>query len=78
MGWLLTINGYYDERVRYIYDTVVKALSQNSARKFISVEMAFFHKWWHDKFTTSAQQEAARKVRKYYIYSLTGSFVLWI
>ena len=35
MGWLLTINGYYDSRVKWIYDTDTRALTENPDRKFI-------------------------------------------
>lgn len=37
-GWQRTVDEYYEEEVRYIYDTVVAALAQNPARRFIFVE----------------------------------------
>jgi hypothetical protein len=45
VGWLLTIDEYFDLAVNNIYTTVVQALEANPSRKFIAVEMAFFYKW---------------------------------
>jgi len=38
VGWLITIEDYYDLWVRYIYDQVIQALVENPARRFIVVE----------------------------------------
>ena len=48
-GWQRTVDEYYEEQVRYIYDTVVAALLQNPARRFIFVEVAFFMRWWREQ-----------------------------
>ena len=47
VGWLKTVQGYYDDRVQYILDTIIPALEANSERKFIYVEIAFFTLWWN-------------------------------
>ena len=42
MGWLITIEDYYDLWVRYIYDQVIQALVENPARRFIVVEQGTY------------------------------------
>ena len=48
-GWQRNVDQYYEEEVRYIYDSVVGALQKDSTRKFIFVETAFFMRWWRDQ-----------------------------
>ena len=38
-----------DAGVQYILDTVMTELEKNPDRKFIYVEMAFFHRWWNEQ-----------------------------
>ena len=35
--------------VQFILDTVVDQLLQDPNRRFIYVEMAFFHRWWNEQ-----------------------------
>ncbi|XP_043950322.1 lysosomal alpha-mannosidase-like [Drosophila biarmipes] len=64
VGWLKTVDqSYYGYKnkihhagVQYILDNVVAQLLQDSKRRFIQVETAFFAKWWND------QSEAIRMV----------------
>ena len=52
VGWLLTPERYYDGcydpngGVQSIIRTMVEALYDNPARRFIQVEQYFFHRWW--------------------------------
>jgi len=46
VGWLETMDGYYECCVRNIITTVVDALAADPTRRFTYVEMAFFNKWW--------------------------------
>jgi lysosomal alpha-mannosidase len=46
VGWLRTIDEYYEERVKHIYDNVVSELASHPDRKFIIVEQAFFSRWF--------------------------------
>ena len=54
VGWLKTVDQLYlgarndiqISGVQFIIDSVIDALAQNPARKFIYVEMAFFSRWW--------------------------------
>lgn len=64
VGWLKTIEGYYESEVRSILDTTVAALIENPKRKFIYVEQAFFYRWWVDKRTSNQQREDLRKLVK--------------
>ncbi|XXQ36900.1 Lysosomal alpha-mannosidase [Plasmodiophora brassicae] len=53
-GWLKTVDEYYagthndidDGAVALTLDTVIEALAENPARKFVECEIAFFHRWW--------------------------------
>lgn len=54
VGWLKTIDEYYEQDVRHIYNTVVASLGERADRKFIVVEMAYFTMWW--KEATEAQK----------------------
>ncbi len=35
--------------IQYILDSVIIALDENSDRRFIYVEMAFFWRWWNQQ-----------------------------
>ncbi|KAJ0411263.1 hypothetical protein ATCC90586_004179 [Pythium insidiosum] len=48
-GWLITVDQYYNERVEFILDEVVKELVENPDRKFVYVEQSFFQRWWHQQ-----------------------------
>lgn len=54
LGWLRTVDEYYEEYVRYSLDALVPALLENSNRTFNQVEIGFFSRWW-------AEQSAATK-----------------
>ena len=66
VGWLKTVDQYYmgannsiqHAGVQYILDSVVLALQENDARRFIYVEQAFFQRWWRQQ--TSAMQTVVR------------------
>lgn len=42
--------------VQYIIDSAIDALLQNSDRRFIYVEMAFFWRWWVEQTDDMQQQ----------------------
>lgn len=46
VGWLKTPDGYFDEDVQNVFNSVLKALSANSNRRFVQVEMYYFTRWW--------------------------------
>jgi hypothetical protein len=60
VGWLETVEGYYQSAVKHIIDTSLAALIANPTRKFIYVEQAYFTLWWNDP-NTSDQQRAQMK-----------------
>jgi hypothetical protein len=65
-GWTQTIDEYYHGYdanhygVKAIYDSVVSELATHKHRRFISVEMLFFNRWWTDKNTSDAQRATWR------------------
>ncbi|PRP73196.1 lysosomal alpha-mannosidase-like [Planoprotostelium fungivorum] len=60
VGWLKTVQGYYDESVRSIITTVVEALNANPARRFSQVEVTYLRMWWAE--ATSAQKDQMKKL----------------
>ncbi|XP_023924146.1 alpha-mannosidase At3g26720 [Quercus suber] len=64
VGWLKTVDQYYvgannsirGACVQNVLDSVISALLDDSNRKFIYVEMAFFERWWR-------QQSEGRKAK---------------
>jgi len=70
VGWLKTIDEYYEQEVRQIYNTVVEELDKRADRKFIIVEMAFFTMWWAE--ATQAQRDLVFK----YVEQKKVEFVL--
>ncbi|CAF2135401.1 unnamed protein product [Rotaria magnacalcarata] len=60
VGWLKTIDQYYygsrnniqHAGVQYILDSVIRALDENTDRRFIYVEIAFFWRWWNEQTDT--------------------------
>ena len=59
-GWQRSVDQYYEEEVRYIYDSVVAALRASVQRKFIFVETAFFMRWWAEQ--SDEVRQATRKL----------------
>ena len=59
VGWRSTFDQYYYSSasfnigIRYILDSVVKALLDGNDRRFIYVETAFLWKWWKEQNTTT-------------------------
>ncbi|GJP46907.1 hypothetical protein CLOM_g6156, partial [Closterium sp. NIES-68] len=49
IGWLLTVDQYYAERVAYTIDSVIANLEVNPDRKYIQVEQGFFYRWWQQQ-----------------------------
>lgn len=46
--------------VRYVLDTTIRALLEDSKRKFIYVEVAFFERWWTEQ--TDAMKDKVREL----------------
>ncbi|XP_022651208.1 lysosomal alpha-mannosidase-like isoform X2 [Varroa jacobsoni] len=49
VGWVHTVDHYYEYNVKYILDSVIEELQKDPERRFIYVEMAFFTKWWNEQ-----------------------------
>eukprot|EP00937_MAST-01D_sp_MAST-1D-sp2_P006928 g6928.t1 len=67
-GWTQTIDEYYNGYdathygVKAIYDSVTAELAVHPHRRFLSVEMLFFSRWWGDPNTTDAQRATWRRL----------------
>ncbi len=75
VGWLVSIETYYDTLVKRIYTSVVEALSANPARKFISVEMAYFSMWLEDA-TELELEQAARLIQNGQLQFIVGGWTM--
>ncbi|KAK7113104.1 lysosomal alpha-mannosidase-like [Littorina saxatilis] len=49
VGWLITVDQYYYERVQYILDSVIPELEKDPSKRFIYVEIAFFARWYREQ-----------------------------
>lgn len=58
VGWTETITQLYDGKVFDIYSSVTAELAKDATRRFVSVEMAFVSRWWHDPNTTDTQRNS--------------------
>ncbi|XP_052582965.1 lysosomal alpha-mannosidase-like isoform X2 [Peromyscus californicus insignis] len=83
VGWLKTVDQYYygilndiqHASVQNILDSVIPSLLEDSTRRFIYVEMAFFSCWW--KQQTNATQDIVRKlVRQGRLEFVNGGWVM--
>ena len=69
-GWLKTVDQYHygdfnniqKAGTQYILDTVIKELNEDPKKKFIYVEIAFFHRWWNE------QNENTRNLVIFFIF----------
>jgi len=76
VGWLQTVDGYYDSYVKRILDNTIEALMKDPARKFIWVEIAFFYKWWKQASDTQRQQFRYLLTKTRQIEFIIGGFVM--
>jgi alpha-mannosidase len=76
VGWILTIDEYYDLLVQHIYNEVIQALADQPHRRFIAVEMAFFSKWWDETATVQQQQQARALVANGQLEFVIGGWTM--
>jgi alpha-mannosidase II len=51
VGWVRTVDEYYDMQVQHVYSTVVDALAANPNRTWTFVEIAYMSRWWASNAT---------------------------
>jgi len=56
VGWILTPTQYYEREVKNILDTTIPVLLKDSNKRFIYVEMYYFHRWWNEQNATMKEQ----------------------
>jgi lysosomal alpha-mannosidase len=49
VGWIKTVDGYYEEDVTHIITNVVQSLGKNPNRKFTQVETYYLKRWWSEQ-----------------------------
>jgi lysosomal alpha-mannosidase len=49
VGWLKTVDGYYEEDVKHIITNVVQSLNKKANRKFTQVETYYTNRWWNEQ-----------------------------
>ncbi len=62
VGWNLTPEEYYAQKVQHILDTVIVALETDERRKFSQAEVYFFERWWQSQ--DSIVREKVKKLVK--------------
>lgn len=60
LGWIMTVQEYYDQRVKNILDNIIPNLEDNNERTFIYVEVAFFKMWYPNQ-----SEETKNTLKKY-------------
>eukprot|EP00347_Sterkiella_histriomuscorum_P019319 403342106 len=53
VGWNLSPEDYYSQKVKRILDSLMVALKQNETRKFTYAEIYYFEKWWNNQDATT-------------------------
>jgi hypothetical protein len=46
VGWNLSPDEYYEQRVNKIISSVIAALLENPLRRFSQAEVYYFERWW--------------------------------
>lgn len=70
LGWIMTIQEYYDQRVKNILDSAMISLADNDERTFNYVEMGFFTMWYKD------QSETTKTTLKRYVKEGRFEFIM--
>lgn len=74
VGWLMTPEQYYNNKVREIITSVVEALKKDPKRKFSQTEIYFFEKWW-DTQSDITKDEVKQLVKEGRLEFINGGIV---
>ncbi len=74
-GWIKTLDKYYEDQTRHIFDKMVPHLSEDPKRKFIYAEIAFFSMWWGSQ-PQDVRDKVLKLVERGQLEFVTGGFVM--
>ncbi|KYQ91545.1 alpha-mannosidase [Tieghemostelium lacteum] len=75
LGWLKTVDEYYNNDVSKILTNVVDSLNNNTQRKFVWSEIGYLEQWW--KLITQDQRELFKKfVKEKRLEIVNGGWVM--
>eukprot|EP01015_Nassula_variabilis_P016683 TRINITY_DN2577_c0_g1_i10.p1 TRINITY_DN2577_c0_g1~~TRINITY_DN2577_c0_g1_i10.p1 ORF type:complete len:192 (-),score=36.16 TRINITY_DN2577_c0_g1_i10:61-636(-) len=75
VGWVKTIDEYYTQEVKNVYNRVFAAMKQDSKRKFVAVEMAFVSRYWYEA-NESLKQDILNFIQNGQLEILNGGWVM--
>eukprot|EP01029_Cantina_marsupialis_P004937 TRINITY_DN1524_c1_g1_i3.p1 TRINITY_DN1524_c1_g1~~TRINITY_DN1524_c1_g1_i3.p1 ORF type:complete len:757 (+),score=161.47 TRINITY_DN1524_c1_g1_i3:79-2349(+) len=74
-GWKRTVDQYYEEDIKYVFETVIDSLVKDSNRTFVEVEMSFFERWWKVQ-TLPVRQTVRSLVKNKQLEFINGGWVM--
>ena len=73
-GWLKTFDEYFQSQTKDIISSVIKALEEDSKRKFIWAEISYFSWWWEEQ-TEVKRKSVRRLLENKQLEFVTGGWV---
>ena len=75
-GWIFTYDQYYQTKVRYIYNFILKYLLENPDRTFVYVEIINFKRWYTLDINDYQRQQVKDLVKSKRIEFVGGGLVM--
>ena len=73
LGWLQTVEGYFNTYTRSTLDQIVDRLTANPSYKFVWTEIIFLEMWW-----TQTTEERKQLFKKYIISTFLLSYASFV
>lgn len=74
-GWLETVDEYYNRKVKFILDNMVRKLHLHSDMTFIWAEIIFFRRWWEDQ-TKLIKEQVQELIKAGRLEIVSGGWVM--